>query len=122
LAEPRRKWFELSALCFSLEGRVLEKVMTVQLAKQESTEYRSVQLHIGSDGTIRMDAHDMGPTVERIWDHEDYEFLVQVPASAVGKLAFELLRDKFSGNLSAVAEFRSFCAERGILHEFYSWP
>ena len=100
----------------------MEKATTVQLAKQESTEYRSVRLHIGSDGTIRLDAHDMGPNVERVWDHEDYEFSVQVPASAVGKLAFELLRDKFSGNLSAVDEFRSFCAERGILHEFYSWP
>jgi hypothetical protein len=103
-------------------GRVLEKVTTVQLAKQEGTESRSVRLHIGRDGTIRMDAHDMGPIVEQIWNHEDYEFSVQVPASAVGKLAFELLRDKFSGNLSAVDEFRSFCAERGILHEFYSWP
>ena len=64
----------------------------------------------------------MGPTVERVWNHEDYEFFVEVPPSAVGGLAFELLRDKFLGNLSGVSEFQNFCEERGIVHKFESWP
>jgi hypothetical protein len=100
----------------------LENAATIQLAKQDDTEYRAVRLNIGSDGTIRMDTHDMGPIVERVWDHEDYEFSVEVPPSAVGRLAFELLRDKFAGNLKGVSEFRNFCEEHGIMHTFDSWP
>jgi hypothetical protein len=100
----------------------MENETTIQLAKQDETEYRSVRLNIDRDGTIRMDTHDMGPTVERVWDHEDYEFSVEVPPFAVGRLAFELLRDKFVGNLSSVSEFRNFCEERGIVHKFESWP
>jgi hypothetical protein len=100
----------------------LQNATTVELAKQVGTEYRSVRLSIGSGGAIRVDAHDMGPTIERVWDHEDYEFSVGVPSSAVGRLAFELLRDKFAGNVKAVDDFRKFCEERGILHEFDTWP
>ena len=40
----------------------------------------------------------------------------------MGTLAFELLRDKFGGNLNAVGELQNFCEERGIVHKFESWP
>ena len=100
----------------------MENATTIQLAKQDETEYRSVWLNVGNDGTIRMDTHDMGPTVERVWDHEDYEFSVEVPAFAVGRLAFALLREKFVGNLFGVSDFRNFCQEHGIVHTFESWP
>jgi hypothetical protein len=105
-----------------LEETTLTNATTVQLARQDGVEFRSVRLNMGGDGTIRMDTHDTGPNVQRVWDHEDYEFFVEVSPLAVGRLAFELLRDKFAGNLKAVSEFRNFCQERGILHEFQSWP
>ena len=44
----------------------MENETTIQLAKQDETEYRSVRLNIDRDGTIRMDTHDMGPNVERV--------------------------------------------------------
>jgi hypothetical protein len=47
---------------------------------------------------------------------------VEVPPSAVGRLAFELLREKFAGNREAVIAFRAFCVQHGIAHEFDSWP
>jgi hypothetical protein len=106
----------------TVEDMTLEHATSVQLAKQDGAEFRSVRLNIGGDGTIRMDTHDMGPNVERVWDHEDYEFFVEVSPLALGRLAFELLRDKFAGNLKAVSDFRNFCEERGIAHEFQSWP
>jgi hypothetical protein len=71
---------------------------------------------------FKIDAHDMGPTIKQVWDHDDYEFSVTVPAAAVARLAFELLKEKFAGNLKAVDALRSFCEERSIEHEFFSWP
>ena len=61
-------------------GRELQNPM-VEIARQDRVEYPSVRLDIGSDGTIRMDTHDIGPNIERIWDREDYEFSVEVPSS-----------------------------------------
>ena len=96
--------------------------VSVELALQDETEYRSVRLHLESDGAIKIDAHDMGPAVKQFWDHDDYEFSVTVPPEAVAQLAFELLKERFTGNLKAVDEFRSFCEERGISHQFNTWP
>jgi len=100
----------------------MENTAKAQLALQAGTEYRAVGLRLDSNGEIVMDAHDMGPTVKQIWDHDDYEFSVTVPATSVARLAFELLKEKFAGNLGAVDAFRTFCKERGIEHEFFSWP
>jgi hypothetical protein len=46
----------------------------VEIARQEGTEFRSVRLSLEDDGTIRMGAQDIGPTVSRIWGDDDYEF------------------------------------------------
>ena len=94
----------------------------VQLAVKNGEEYLSVRLYLESDGTIRIDGQDMGPNVKAFWDHDDYEYMVSVPSSAVGKLAFELLRDKFKGKLRAVEELRAFCNEHQIPSDWWSWP
>jgi hypothetical protein len=100
----------------------MENAVTVELFLQKDTEYRSVRLHLENDGAIKIDAHDMGPVVEQFWDHDDYEFSVTVPQAAVAQLAFELLKDKFAGNLRAVDDFKRYCGERGISHQFWAWP
>ncbi len=74
----------------------------IELARQEGTEFRSVRLTLEDDGGIMMDAQDIGPTVTRIWGDDDYEFWVRVASASVSKLAFELLREKFAGQLGAV--------------------
>jgi hypothetical protein len=77
----------------------MENAARVELASQNDTEYRSVGLQLESSGAIKIDAHDMGPTVKQFWDHDDYEFSVTIPATAVARLAFELLKERFAGNL-----------------------
>lgn len=94
---------------------------TVEIARQEGTEFRSVRLSLKDDGAILMDAQDMGPLVEKVWGDSDYEFWVHVPPEAVGTLAFELLREKYAGQLGAVDAFRDWCKTHGIAHEFDSW-
>ena len=100
----------------------MDDTTSVELARESGTEYRSVRLRITGDGGIRLDAHDMGPTVVQVFDHDDYEFAVEVPAAAVAQLAFELLRDRFSGDIRAVDELRRLCEERGIAFRFETWP
>jgi hypothetical protein len=94
---------------------------SIELARDDGPEFRSVRLTVGDDGAIRMDAQDMGPTVEQVWGDGDYEFWVHVRKEAVGALAFALLREKFSGQRGAVDAFRDFCKTHGIEHEFGNW-
>ena len=93
----------------------------IEIARQEGTEFRSVRLALEDDGTIKMDAQDIGPTVTRIWGDDDYEFGVSVPAASLPQLAFELLREKFLGQLGAVDAFREWCTTHGVQHEFDFW-
>jgi len=93
----------------------------IEIARQEGTEFRSVYLSLEDDGAIKLDAQDMGPTVTQFWGDSDYEFWVRVPPASLPKLAFELLREKFSGQLGAVDAFRDWCRTHGVEHEFDSW-
>jgi hypothetical protein len=93
----------------------------IEIARQEGAEFRSVRLALEDDGAIKMDAQDIGPTVTQIWGDDDYEFWVRVPPASVSKLAFELLREKFSGQLGAVDAFRDWCKAHGVQYEFDSW-
>ena len=93
----------------------------IEIARQEGTEFRSVRLTLEDDGAIKMDAQDMGPTVEEIWGDSDYEFWVHIAPAALPKLAFELLREKFAGQLDAVNAFRDWCKAHGVEHKFGSW-
>jgi hypothetical protein len=93
----------------------------IEIARQEGTEFRSVRLAVEDDGAVRMEAQDIGPAVTQIWGADDYEFWVRVPPASVSKLAFELLREKFAGQLGAVDAFRDWCKMHGVPHEFDSW-
>ena len=93
----------------------------IEIARQEGTEFRSVRLTLEDDGAIKMDTQDIGPTVTRIWGDNDYEFWAHVPSASLPKLAFELLREKFVGQLGAVDAFRDWCRTHGVEHEFDSW-
>jgi hypothetical protein len=92
-----------------------------EIARQEGAEFRSVRLAVEDDGAIKMDAQDIGPTVTQFWGDDEYEFWVRVPPTSVSKLAFELLREKFSGQLGAVDAFRDWCKAHGVQCEFDSW-
>ncbi len=94
---------------------------TIEIARQEGAEFRSVRLNIEDDGTVTMDAQDMGPSVEKIWGDSDYEFWIRVAPAALPKLAYELLYEKFAGQLGAVDAFRDWCKAHGVEHEFGSW-
>ncbi len=94
----------------------------VELAVQRGQEFSSIRLYLKSDGAIELSGQDIGPTVREFFDHDDYEYMVAVSSSAVAKLAFELLKDRFTGNLRAVEALRAFCNERQIPSTWWTWP
>jgi hypothetical protein len=97
-----------------------EKYYT-EIFRQEGDSFRSVRVTVEADGSVRLDAQDMGKQVEAVWGDSDYEFWVDVPATALRKLAFALLREKYAGRSKAVDEFRAFCKREDIEHEWGSY-
>lgn len=96
----------------------------IEIARREGKEFRSVRLAVEKDGAIKMDAQDIGSGPSKIWgkdEGDEYEFWVRVGPHALPKLAFELLREKFAGQLGAVDAFRDWCVAHGIEHKFDSW-
>lgn len=98
-----------------MSGRVIE------IACREGAESRSVRLTCANDGAITMDAQDIGPSIAAVAGDDEYEFWVTIASTELPKLAFELLREKFAGQLDAVDAFRDWCKVHGVEHRFGNW-
>jgi hypothetical protein len=99
----------------------VSETYSAELYRQEGDNFRSVRLSVYADGSVRLDAQDMGKVVEEVWGDDDYEFWVDVPATALRKLVYALIREKYLGRSGSVDEFRAFCIENEIEHEWDSW-
>lgn len=99
----------------------MSEAYSAETYRQEGAEFRSVRLSVSADGSVRLQAQDMGKLTEEIWGDADYEFWVDVPAMALAKLAFALMREKYSNRSGAVDEFRAFCEKEGIEHKWANW-
>jgi hypothetical protein len=99
----------------------MNETYSVELYREEGTECRWVRLSVKPDGSVLVDAQDMGKTVGEIWGADDYEFWVDVPGTAIRKLVFALLRDRYAGRSRAVDEFSEFCEKEGIDHKWDNW-
>ena len=99
----------------------MTEIYGAEIYRQEGAEFRSIRLTVQADGSVKLDAQDMGKTTEKVWGDNDYEFWVDVPAKALHKLVFSLIREKYSGRNGAVDEFRAFCEKEGIENKWDSW-
>ena len=99
----------------------MNETHSAEIFRQEGAEFRSVRVSVGSDGAIRLDAQDIGKSAKEIWGDDEYEFWVDVPGTALPKLVFALIREKYSGRSGAVDEFRAFCEKEGIENHWDSW-
>src|SRR5437667_12838343 len=95
----------------------MTETYSIELYLQEADNFRSVRLAGHADGSVRLDAQDMGKLVEEVWGDTDYEFCVDVPATALRKLALILLRDSYAGRSGTVDEFRAICKREGDEHK-----
>jgi hypothetical protein len=97
-------------------------LITTKIASHKGARFNtSTYLHLKNDGGIKLDAEDSGEAVEEAWGTDDYEYWVDVPPAAVGKLAFELLHEKYAGDWEAVDKFRDWCKAHDVQHEFHTW-
>src|SRR5260370_37638587 len=99
----------------------MSETYSIELYRQEADNFRSGRLAVHADGSVRLDAQDMGKLVEEVWGDTDYEFCVDVPATALRKLAFILLRERDAARSGAVAESRAFCRPECIEHKWKSY-
>lgn len=78
---------------------------------------RVVSLSVDAMGSVSLDAMDASTNGSESWGDDDHEFRLDVPATALHKLVFALLREKYFGNSEAVDEFNAFCANERIEHK-----
>lgn len=91
--------------------------LTEELFRRDGDNFRSIRVTLEPDGTLMLDAQDMGKLVQEIWGDSDYEFWCRVPPEAAGKLAFVLLKKLYAGREQAVDELRALCAAEGVACE-----
>jgi hypothetical protein len=99
----------------------MSETHSAEIYRQEGAEFRSIRLSVRPNGSVRLDAQDLGRHTEEMWGDTDYEFWVDVPATALSKLVFALIREKYAGRSGSVDEFRAFCQKEEIEHEWDSW-
>lgn len=103
------------------EDGSMSKALDVELFRDDSQNFRSIRLEVKEDGSVRIDAHDMGSIVEEMWGDSDYEFWVEVKSTELPKLVFALIQDKYKGSHSAVTDFSDFCKTNNVEYNWDSW-
>lgn len=88
-----------------------------EIFRQEGENFRSIIATLEPDGTLMLDAQDMGPLVQQVWGDSDYEFWCRIPPEGAARLAFVLLKKFYANREQAVDELRALCAAEGIPHE-----
>jgi hypothetical protein len=99
----------------------MSEELAVELFRDDSHNFRSIRLEVKKDGSVKIDAQDMGKLVEGTWGDSDYEFWVEVKRKEIPKLLFALLKEKYKNVEDAVDDFGAFCKENDIEHTWDSW-
>jgi hypothetical protein len=94
---------------------------SIEIAREERPEFRSVMIEFRGAG-IRLSAQDFGPSTRMMGsDGGELEFWVDIPPQALQRLCAIMIRDRYNGEIEAVSEFRAYCEENEIKHEFMIW-
>lgn len=82
---------------------------------------RTIDLIAEPDGGITLSGGDIGRAVEEHFGDSDWEFWTKIPPAAVQRLAFALLRERYTGRTDAWIELKEFCAANGIAQQSGDW-
>lgn len=95
----------------------MSEPISEEIYRQEGANFRSIRVALEPDGTLMVDAQDMGPLVQEMWGDSDYEFWCRIPPEGAAKLAYILLRKLYANREQAVDELRKLCAAENVPHE-----
>lgn len=99
----------------------MEHEEKAELAVTKNEDYSSVNLYLDNEGAIQLVGYDSGPGIQTFFGKDDYECWAIVPPAAVGRLAFALLKEKFTGKINAVHELHDFCHKHRIKIDSWNW-
>jgi hypothetical protein len=77
-----------------------------------------VCLSVDAIGSIHLFAMDASTNGSDLWGDDNKESCIDIPVTELHKLAFALIREKYSGRADAVDEFSEFCAREEIEYNF----
>ena len=91
----------------------------VALESRRSPDGGSVYLEalITAGGALVLAGDDSGPTVERFWGKDSYEYWLTVKADDVPRVLLELIKDRFVSDVA----FREWLDSKGIQSSFSSY-
>jgi hypothetical protein len=78
-------------------------------------------LEINSNGTVSMSSIEVGTSPNQFLDAQDHEQWMAVPAAAKDALLFALLKEKYTGNRSALFDFKEFLKQHNIPQKSDFW-
>ena len=94
----------------------------IELTRDTLPTSRSVMIEFPDNQALRLSGQDLGPATQLMGsDDGELEFWVDVPQEGMQRLAAMLLRDRYSGRIEAVSEFRDYCEQNAIPHKFMIW-
>lgn len=99
----------------------MSEPLSEEIFRKEGENFRSIIVTLEADGTLMLDAQDMGALVKEVWGDSDYEFWCRIPPEGAAKLAYVLLRELYANREQAVDELRALCAAENIPHESGSY-
>jgi hypothetical protein len=94
----------------------------VTLHQQTGSTYRHIFAHIKTDDRLLVESNDGGSAPGAFMGASSYDYWVQVPAAHKDGLLLALIAEKYSGRERAVEEFRDWCQEHSLQHQFVTWP
>jgi hypothetical protein len=56
------------------------------------------------------------------WNDRDWDGGITVSSASMPMLCYELLKEKYAGDVAPVYPFRDWCKSHGIAHSFDGWP
>jgi len=115
-------WSRLIPTKRSEDERRLSMSDSIEIVRHEGEGISTfISVKLQHDGGVVIQAVDLGDVPKRFWGSSGYEYLVDVPAAATGRLLLLLLKEKYAGNVGAVEDFREFCKSNDIAHQFSTW-
>jgi hypothetical protein len=103
-------------------GAKMTPTYLTEIYRGENTACRRlahvVCLSVDAIGSIHLFATDASTNGGDLWGDDNEEFCIDVPVTELRKLAFALIREKYSGRADAVDEFSGFCAREKIEYKF----